>query len=152
MLRHPNCTCKICGKPIYRRPFEIEKGPVYCSQACFGKACRTNKHCPVCGKELINARAKTTCGRACANRKRAGIRYTGEARKDKVKATSALKLRLVQQRGGICERCGYANTRILVVHHKIQRCDGGSDDLDNLELICPNCHAEIHYGGVAEPG
>lgn len=153
MNRRPNCICNICEKPIYRRPADIERGQgkVCCSQACFGKSCRTDKLCPVCGKELINARNKKTCSRTCANQKRTGIRYTGEARKDKVKAASALKLRLVQQRGKSCERCGYSNTKILVVHHVKRRCDGGLDDLDNLEIICPNCHAEIHYGGVTEP-
>ena len=77
---------------------------------------------------------------------RSGIKYTGTARKDKVKTARLLKNRLVQERGDRCERCAYPNTHILVIHHKVQRSSGGTDDLSNLELICPNCHAEIHYG------
>lgn len=154
MPRKPNCECCVCGTRIYRRPQQIQTGDVYCSLACFGIAQRTHKQCPVCGKELINSRNKRTCSRACANRYRTGIRYTGAARKDKdkVKTAAALKARLVQERGGVCERCGYSQTHILVVHHKVRKCDGGTNDMNNLELICPNCHAEIHYGGVAEPG
>jgi 5-methylcytosine-specific restriction endonuclease McrA len=158
MSRHPNCTCKVCGMPIYRRPVQIEKGDVFCSLGCFGKSCRKSTRCAVCGTELINRKRIKTCSRACANRLRAGIKYTGVARKDKVKTARLLKKRLIQKRGDKCERCGYPKTYILVIHHKVRRCDGGTNELDNLELICPNCHAEIHYnenvtfGEVAEPG
>src|SRR5687768_11154326 len=117
MSRKPNCTCKICGTPIYRRPVQIEKGDVFCSLQCFGKACRKGKQCIVCGKELVNRRNIKTCSRACANKNRKGIQYTGEARKDKVKTARILKNRLIQARGDKCERCDYANTHILVVHH-----------------------------------
>lgn len=150
MKRTPNTTCSVCNKAIYRRPTQIEQGPVYCSLSCFGKASRKEKRCLVCGRALINSGRKKTCNRSCANIFRTGIRYNGEARKDKVKPVAALKARLVIERGTVCERCGYAKTHILEVHHRIRRCEGGTDDLDNLELICPNCHAEIHYGGVAE--
>ena len=158
MARLPNCTCKMCGTSIYRRPMQIDRGDVFCSQACFGKSCRKSKRCPVCGTELVNRRNLKTCSRVCANKLRKGAKYTGVARKDKVKTARLLKNRLVQERGEKCERCGYPNTHILVIHHKVQRCYGGTDDLDNLELICPNCHAEIHYdvdisqGEVAESG
>jgi hypothetical protein len=170
MNRKPNCTCKICGTPIYRRPVEIErsKGNIYCSQACFGKSCRTVRTCPICGRKLVNERFKKTCSRACANKARTGIKYkqAGRPNKDKVKDIRALKKRVIDARGTACQRCGYANVDILVIHHIIRRSDGGSDELENLELICPNCHAEVHFygtkhsqrglnssnGGVTEPG
>ena len=156
MPRTPNCTCKVCGTPIYRRPAQIEKGDVFCSLACFGKSCRRGYVCVVCKKELINRGNHTTCSRACANTLRTGAQYTGAAGKDKVKTRRLLKSRLIVERGTRCERCNYPNTQILEVHHKIRRCEGGTDDLSNLELICPNCHAEIHYdnvfGEVAESG
>lgn len=52
----------------------------------------------------------------------------------------------METRGVVCEICKFSKTNILVVHHVIERCNGGSDNLENLKLICPNCHAEIHYG------
>jgi 5-methylcytosine-specific restriction endonuclease McrA len=67
MTRNPNCACKICGKPLYRKVHELERG-------------KGNAYC--------------------------------------------------------------------VVHHIVRRSDGGSDELENLELVCPTCHAEIHYYGV----
>ncbi len=62
---------------------------------------------------------------------------------DKVVYQQGLKIRLLQQRGDKCERCKYSNTKILVVHHKDR--DRTHNDLDNLELICPNCHHKEHY-------
>lgn len=49
-------------------------------------------------------------------------------------------------RGPFCEKCKDNRVSILNVHHKIRRADGGSNELTNLELICPSCHAEEHYG------
>lgn len=65
---------------------------------------------------------------------------------DKARQGSLLKERLAKKRRGICERCGIANYAILQVHHKKERRNGGSDQLSNLELLCPNCHAEHHLG------
>jgi Zn finger protein HypA/HybF involved in hydrogenase expression len=52
-------------------------------------------------------------------------------------------LRLLKIRGLKCERCGYSKIQILQVHHKDK--NRGNNDLDSLELICPNCHYEQHY-------
>jgi 5-methylcytosine-specific restriction endonuclease McrA len=59
-----------------------------------------------------------------------------------------------------CQRCGVGDIR-LHVHHKKPRAEGGSDDLENLIVVCPECHAEahdaepcklcgnvVHYGGT----
>lgn len=146
-IRKPNCNCKICNKEIYRRPFQIKRGNVYCSQDCFGKSCEILVTCVICGTEFQKGLHKKTCSRACANKLRIGIKYNqiGRPTKDKVKSVKALKERLLKLRGHKCERCPYSNIKILNVHHKIRRADGGTDELDNLELICPNCHAEEHY-------
>ena len=37
-----------------------------------------------------------------------------------------------------CEICG--NTRGLQIHHIVKRSQQGKDDLDNLILLCWNCH------------
>ncbi len=63
--------------------------------------------------------------------------------RDKVRSYKMLKIRLLKIRGVICERCGYDRHEILQVHHKDK--NRSNNDLDNLELICPNCHYEEHY-------
>lgn len=92
----------------------------------------------------MSGQNKKTCGRECANRLRIGNNYKqGRPSKDKVKSYQSTKLRLIKQRGGKCERCGYAKYEILQIHHKDE--NHQNNELDNLELICPNCHYEAHY-------
>lgn len=136
----------MCDKSIYRRPGEIKKnsGNVFCSLTCYGKFCRKEKPCLVCGKPILAGLNKQTCSRSCSNKHRIGIRYKlGGPRKDKVKAYKMLKIRLIKERGEACERCGFKKFEILVIHHKDR--DRSHNELENLELICPNCHAEEHY-------
>ena len=141
--RNPNTKCIICSKPIYRRPAEIHHGRVFCSQQCYGIANRKEIPCIVCGSPILASAHAKTCSRACANKNRAGMQYLGRPKKDKVRNQRSLKLRLLASRGGVCERCGYDKKEILEVHHKDR--DRQNNDLGNLALICPNCHAEEHY-------
>ena len=143
--RNPNTSCIVCYKPIYKRKVEIErnKGRVFCSMACYGLACRKERPCVICGKPILASANKKTCSRACANKHRIGIKYKLNRPKDKVKSYQGLKIRLLKQRGKKCERCGYSKYEILQVHHKDK--NRSNNELNNLELICPNCHFEEHY-------
>lgn len=143
--RTPNINCAICGKQVYRRPCEIEKskGKLFCSVACYGVSCRKEIPCIVCGKLILASFHKKTCCRGCSNKHRAGIKYKIGSPKDKVKSQQALKIRLLRSRGKNCERCGYDKHEILQVHHKNR--NRNDNNMDNLELICPNCHYEEHF-------
>jgi 5-methylcytosine-specific restriction protein A len=37
-------------------------------------------------------------------------------------------------------------TPYLEVHHIVRLSDGGMDDLDNVSVVCPNCHRQAHFG------
>lgn len=144
--RNPNTVCVVCKKPIYKRPSQIKanNGQAFCSIECYGISCRKVSPCIVCGTPIMAHFNKKTCSRACANRHRAGIKYKLHLpRKDKVKNQRALKIRLLTDRGQKCERCGYNKQEILQVHHKDR--NRNHNALENLELICPNCHYEEHY-------
>ena len=147
--RHPNTECLICSKRIYRRPSEIRRNRrrVFCGQACFGIYCRKEKPCIVCGKLILASANKKTCSRGCANTHRTGIKYRIGSPRSIVKSQAALKARLLEQRGRKCERCAYDNYEILNVHHKNRNRE--DNRLENLEIICPNCHAEEHHIKVA---
>lgn len=46
-----------------------------------------------------------------------------------------------------CQRCGFkssSNRSLLEIHHIISLKDGGTDDLSNILLLCPNCHKFTH--------
>lgn len=142
-IRKPNTLCDRCKTSIYRRPCEIRAGRVFCSQKCYGISNRKEAPCIVCGKPILAQFHKKTCSRSCANINRAGTNYHRGSPRDKVKSQRALKARLLQKRGPVCERCGFTEQRILQVHHKNRiRAD---NRLENLELICPNCHCMEHY-------
>lgn len=144
-MRHPNTNCIICNTEIYRRPSQLEKnnGRAYCSVICYGISQRQEIPCIICGKMIRKGENKKTCSRACANKHREGIKYKINRPRDKVKNYFALKIRLAKIRGKICQKCGYNKYEILQVHHKDKNRD--NNDLENLELICPNCHFEAHY-------
>ncbi|MBI5003828.1 HNH endonuclease [Candidatus Kaiserbacteria bacterium] len=143
--RTPNTSCLVCQAPIYRRPIELRrKQRVFCGSRCYGLASRKETPCVVCGVLILAHKRAKTCSRVCANTHRAGIKYKlSLPRKDKVKDQRALKLRLMDQRGTKCERCGYSKKEILHVHHRDR--NRNNNDLSNLALICPNCHYEEHY-------
>ena len=141
--RKPNTKCSICGKKIYRRPSQINSGRVFCSVKCAGIRCRKEKPCAICKKPILSSLNKKTCSRACANIQRSGVKYHLGSPRDKVKYQKGLKLRLLKSRGIKCERCNYDKYEILQVHHKDR--NRNHNELNNLELICPNCHYEEHF-------
>lgn len=125
------------------------KGKAFCSSNCYGISNRREKPCVVCGKLMLASLNKKTCSRSCSNIHRAGIKYGRDRPKDKVKNYIALKKRLSEARGNICERCGFSLFEILQVHH-IDR-NRSNNELENLELICPNCHFAEHIFKRREP-
>ena len=143
--RNPNTNCFVCGAGIYRRPsaIKISQGKVFCSQSCYGIHCRKEIPCVMCGVLILAGANKKTCSRSCANRRRTGIGYKHNRPHDKVKNLRSLKLQLLNSRGNKCERCVYDKYEILVVHHKDR--NKRNNELENLELICPNCHGEEHF-------
>lgn len=148
MKRNPNVTCYICQTPVYRRPgvLKLSNNKAYCSQVCYGKSCRQEVPCLVCKTPILSGANKKTCSRACANKNRTGIKYKQGSRrplKDKVTASRLLKKRIIDQRGAYCERCRYDVCQILQIHHRDRNRD--NNELENLELLCPNCHASEHY-------
>ena len=147
--RTPNCKCSMCDKEIYRRPCQIEKyNAVFCSQDCYGKSQQKLNKCTMCDNMILASKNAKTCSKACANKQKIGMRYSPEwtrPKKDKVKALLQLRERLSLERGYKCAECNYNKLPILNIHHIVERSQGGSDELSNLEFLCPTCHAEEHY-------
>ncbi len=155
-MRQPNCKCSVCSKELYRRPNQLLSGAVYCSHECKGKSQQKLNKCTMCDNMIMSRLHKKTCSRACANKQKIGLQYNqlGRPIKDKVKDLVTLRKRIIDLRGDKCARCGYNKYPILHIHHIVEKSKGGSDDINNLELICPLCHAEEHYlrrlAGAAE--
>jgi RNA-directed DNA polymerase len=58
------------------------------------------------------------------------------------------KLRSIwRQQSGLCPVCqqGFKGETSIHVHHLVERSKGGSDRLDNLVMLHPNCHRQVHH-------
>lgn len=60
----------------------------------------------------------------------------------------------LKRANGKCEECGNnapfislsTGLPFLEVHHEIFLSQGGSDTVDNVKALCPNCHRKKHFG------
>lgn len=109
---------------------------------------RPNCKCALCDKEIYRApslieKGNVFCSLSCSGVFSRKDKKLNEENK-KIKF-NPLKIKLSQCRGGVCEKCQNINFAILQVHHVIEKSKGGSDELDNLLLLCPNCHALEHF-------
>jgi hypothetical protein len=66
-----------------------------------------------------------------------------EKRREKFQNKSPkLKNALIERDGEKCRHCG--SIKMLCVDHVISISKGGSDELDNLQLLCRSCNSRKH--------
>ncbi|MFH0839903.1 MAG: HNH endonuclease [Candidatus Omnitrophota bacterium] len=72
-------------------------------------------------------------------RRKLGIKkyLYGEVKKHKV----WIRAQAIKKYGNKCELCGFK--LVIDTHHILPKHKGGSHSIDNLIVICPNCHALI---------
>lgn len=64
-------------------------------------------------------------------------------------STRPVKEILYQLYGKKCMVCERKFSK-LEGHHIVEFAKGGATNLENIGLICPNCHRELHTGGKKE--
>ena len=58
---------------------------------------------------------------------------------------TAFVLMMVHRAKGRCERCDdVLPDRLLQVHHRLPRSQGGKDEPDNIAVLCFGCHRGVH--------
>lgn len=148
-------VCIHCGKRFYTKRSEIKRGfGKFCSRSCAAKVNNIGKNrhagskklaaCVVCDSSLVGSSAKKFCSRICQ------AEYYWQEKVAEIEKTNfinfpnrILRRYLLQVRNLECEICKNTTWQdkpiSLEVHHK----DGNSknNDLGNLCLVCPNCHA-----------
>lgn len=152
-------SCEFCNMPFNASQKEVKRGNAkFCSISCGSKRPRKkiepNNVCAVCGLEFFRSPSKMK------NAKH-GFQFCSRKCKElaqSVKSVHAIKEILPPHYGdgrweyrryafenfnNSCNRCGYDECKkILEVHHKDR--DKSNNDLTNLEILCPNCHAKEH--------
>ena len=116
-----------------------------------------NLICPICGQEF----ATTNPSRAyCFDCSPNGVKCADAIRSKK----QAVKHKLIVYKGGKCEKCGYNKCEgALQFHHRnpsekefaisevnVSHLISMQDlfnEVDKCDLLCANCHFEIHYSG-----
>lgn len=147
-------TCDICetGYKKQKRLAVNSKYEHFCSRTCGVKANIDNNYisivCANCGTTFSRLKSKLSnskhgihfCSRDC---KDAGQSYI-ELIKPEHYGTgdSSYRQKALQALPNVCYCCGYNNTYALEVHHVDK--DRTNNKLDNLLILCANCHTLVH--------
>ena len=150
-----NAQCKYCGQHFHRPPSELEKRPTantYCSRNCYEQARQEgvaakrapthqsnvgNTQCAQCGKllyrrpSLLQNTENQYCSQECK-------------RQFQITTGSHVPREYLKSRYTKCQICGLDEREILVIHHKDENRE--NNNLENLLVVCPNCHMRIHKG------
>lgn len=136
-------NCLNCNK-------QIPKSNKFCNHSCsatFNNLKRIPKRaCVVCSKP-IHYRQKTVCSRACDGINKsniavaeifAGIRTAGAG------SRGTLRRYIIRTRGHRCECCKQTEWLGKPMPLELNHIDGNATNHseENLEAICPNCHAQ----------
>lgn len=147
------CQCD-CGNQKEIKTGNLTRGATKsCGCICSTTGKIKEKYCLNCGKELHKGQYKY-CSNACqqeykrkeyiekvVNGEESGLKKSGNT----TKISDSIRTYLFKKYNNKCQKCGWGEINPttgkcpLEIHHK----DGNRNhnDLDNLELLCPNCHS-----------
>lgn len=157
--------CGNCGKEFYCPPMRVSRsksGLVFCSKPCVSEAMSSGvieftpgpKPSPVtpkscdsgCGRKV---HAQTKVCRSCKEQEKIDLWLAGDSSVATGNGSSReprvfVKRYLIKTRGDACESCGFDSKRedgVSII--QMDHIDGNSTNnlIENLRLLCPNCHA-----------
>lgn len=151
--------CKNCGRTFISLISENRK---FCDSSCaavfnnkkhikktkqnkeyINKKTTINKKCINCEKEIIGH--KKFCNSFCFQEHRKKERHQLIENGDKSLTNRAYKLYLIDKFGNKCMNCGWGikNEYTNTIPIELEHIDGNGENnsLENLKLLCPNCHS-----------
>jgi hypothetical protein len=153
--------CKECFEKFQAKIKELNRGNAkFCSRSCavsYNNKQRCSKklvECSYCGEEfkckksrLENKSGTLYCCREHkdkAQRIDSHVEQLSPSHYDEGKATYRQRALREQSGKPKCNRCKKELPKpILQIHHKDRNRD--NNNLNNLEVLCPNCHVMEHY-------
>ncbi len=147
-------NCLFCNKTFYPAISETKRGNgKFCSLSCI---CHyRNKHylvrtiktetkiCAFCHKKFQHIPYRNIgkfCSLSCLNNSQRG-KQPGHPQQN---IRRKLKEIAFKEYGEKCEVCDYSLS--VDIHHLIPRSEGGTNDMENISVLCPNHHREYHIG------
>lgn len=140
--------CQFCGKLFQADTKELNRGNAkYCSQSCASKVPKALKYehiCKHCGQKFMSAsKSAKYCSDSCKQKnyraKQKSLSEEGVSIKTYYKIFEKIP----------CEICQWNKTS-RDLHHIIEVANGGTNELNNLICVCPNCHREIHNNLISK--
>lgn len=146
-------VCDNCNINFLKTIRFINSTNNYCSRQCASLSSRNRVtlYCSLCSKEFEKVKS-------ALKKSKSGLYFCTRKCKDKAQRLEGIKeiqpphygtgkssYREIAFRNfdSKCNKCGYdEHIKILEVHHKDRNRD--NNNLDNLEIICPNCHRLEH--------
>ena len=134
--------CKHCGNPhIYEK-----RKNKFCSISCattFNNLLKNKNsfNCLNCNAEIIDEKSKY---RKYCSIKGQNIFQIKEKIKENKASPRTLKKYLLEVNGNKCWDCGISEWNNKSITMDLEHIDGNSDNntLENLSLLCPNCHSQ----------
>jgi len=137
--------CQQCNQPI-----KSKYAKKFCSSSCSASynnkgVCRVDKKprrdCLCCGKKVSEPVAKY-CSISCQQeyqwKQKIPLIENGNG------SSSQVKRYLLETKGHQCNKCGNTEWNGQPIPIELEHIDGNSENnsIDNVELLCPNCHAQ----------
>jgi hypothetical protein len=150
-------TCSVTYNNKHRRVSDETKQKISLAV----KANNQKIQCQYCNFIFLGKGASTIHIRSCMkNPNRTpgssnGKKHTIATKKNQAKSTnkkiptnlfevsSRTLQKIMKRMGAICSNCGW-NKTTCDIHHIKSKKEGGTNDHDNLSILCPNCHRLAH--------
>lgn len=158
--------CEECGVHFKRLRNSRRKAHIYCSRKCANKSSRRPKSplkdCPNCGTKHIRSRfCSVSCKKQFTYESFIRDWLSGEQVASHYKDVNCqvhqyIRKYLFEQNKNCCQKCfwsiknEFTGKVPLQIHHKDGNCQNNC--IENLELLCPNCHSLTKNFGSGNKG